>query len=119
MGTDNHIICRTDQRSGRGWPGTRITVTGPAYIEYAQGNLQDAKTACYVACGLKARVTACATQSGRMTIRATALRISFVLIEEGFRDADTDSGYYWQEQAAQLATDAAGNVSGLVGRVAM
>ena len=35
-----------------------------------------------------------------------------MLIEEGFRDADTDSGY-WQEQTAQLVTDAVGNVIGL------
>ena len=89
-------------------PGTRITVTGSAYIEYAQGNLQDAKNGV-----LSWQKWPKGTSNGvcdtirRMTIRATATGSASVLIEEGFRDADTDSGY-WQEQTAQLATDAGG-----------
>lgn len=89
-------------------PGTRITVTGSAYIEYAQGVLQDAKNGV-----LTWQKWPKGTNNGvcdtirRMTIRATATGSASVLIEEGYRDAGTDSGY-WQEQTAQIATDADG-----------
>ena len=93
-------------------PGTRITVTGSAYVEYAQGNLQDAKNGVLAwQKWPKGAVNGVCDTIRRMTIRATATGSASVLIEEGFRDADTDSGY-WQEQTAQLATDAAGNASG-------
>lgn len=94
-------------------PGTRITVTGSAYVEYAQGVLQDAKNGV-----LSWQKWPKGTNNGvcdtirRMTIRATATGSATVVIDEGYRDADTDSGY-WQEQQAQLTTES----GGLVGRV--
>lgn len=93
-------------------PGTRITVTGSAYIDYAQGNVQDAKNGVLTwAKWPKGSSSGTCDTIRRMTIRATATGAATVLIEEGFRDPDTDSGY-WQEQQAQLATDAGGNVVG-------
>ena len=90
-------------------PGTRITVTGSAYVEYAPGVLADAKNGVLTWCKWpKGTSNGVCDTIRRMTIRATATGAATVLIDEGFRDSgDTDSGY-WQEQTAQLATDASG-----------
>ena len=84
-------------------PGTRITVTGSAYVEYAPGNLQDAKNGV-----LTWQKWPKGTSNGvcdtirRMTIRATATGDATVQIDEGYRYADTDVGF-WQAQTGMVA----------------
>lgn len=95
-------------------PGSRITSSGNGYIEWTPGTETDARNAPTWKTWAKGSAAGYMDTVHPMCIRATATGAMTVTVGEDEADK-YGAGAYFEEDTPSFATDASGNVTGLVG----